>query len=143
MQARIVHDDAAEVRRVGDALARRGFTVATCACQDSAIAFVRGSIVDIVVLKQVIDGRHTTSVALAAEYHSPRVATILLSTRRRAEAVELFELIPSLNAILGPCPDAHVLAALAVQAVRNPSSNLLILSPEERIARPRPQTQVA
>ena len=119
MQALIVHDNPAEIDRLRSVLARRGFMVSFCTDQEAAVKFVRRSVTDLVVLKQVIDGRHTTSVALAAEHFHSRAATILLSDRKRRDAVELFELIPSLHAVLGLRPESQMLGTLAISAVQS------------------------
>ena len=127
MQALIVHDDPSEIDRLRKVLSRRGFMVSYCTNQREAAQFVRHSVTDLLILKQVIDGRHTTSVALAAEYYHPRAATILLSERQRADAVELFELIPSLHAFLGPRPEAQTVGALAVSAVQSASQPVMVM----------------
>lgn len=134
MQALIVHDDPSEVERIRAILARRGFMAACCTGQDDAIAHIRRQPADLLVLKQVIGGRHTTSVALAGEYRNPGLASILLTERNRADAVELFELVPSLFAILGPRPDSPLLASLALQAVEAAIAPVLVLSPASRVA---------
>ncbi len=142
MQALIVHDDFSEVERLGRALSRRGFMVTSSSDQRQAQSYVRRTVTDLLVLKQQIGNRHTTSVALAAEHHNPRTATILMSERPRADAVELFELIPSLQAVLGMEPEAQLLASLGLQAVQNPGETMLVLSPHARLPRDAPR-QVA
>ena len=134
MQALIVHDEMAETQRIGRVLARRGFMVAACSDQTRATRFVRHTTTDLLILKEVIGGRHTTSVALAAEWRNPHAATLLLSERGRADAAELFEMIPTLRAILGRGADVQTLAALAMEAVRNPSQVLLVLDPRSRVS---------
>ena len=138
MQALIVHDDPAASDRLARALSQRGFMVTQHSDQDQAIDFVRNSVTDLVVLKQVIAGRHTTSVALAAEYHHPSAVTLLLSTRSRAGSVDLFEQIPSLHAILSVHPDPQLVSALGVHAVQNPNAATLVLSPGQRVVRAKP-----
>lgn len=137
MQALIVHDDPTEVQRLRMALARRGFMVAFCNSQEEALGFVRKCVTDLLILKQVIEGRHTTAVALAAERHHPRVSTILLSKRAREDALELFELIPSVTAILSSRPESNVLATLAISAVQNINQPMLVLAPHDRMPRVR------
>jgi len=136
MQALIVHDDPAEVARIRAVLERRGFLTATCPDQDEAVARIRRLPVDLIVLKQVIGTRHTTAVALAGELRNPGLATILLSARSREDTLELFELVPSLFAILGPRPDGALLSSLALQAVEASLAPVLVLSPEARIRDP-------
>ncbi len=133
MQALIVHDHPAEIDRLRAVLARRGFMVSFCTDQEAAIKFVRRSVTDLLVLKQVIDGRHTTSVALAAEHFHARAATILLSHRQRRDAVELFELIPSLHAVLGLRPESQMLGTLAISAVQSAGQPVLVLGPGTRV----------
>jgi len=133
MQALIVHDDLTESERLRVALSRRGFMVSICTDQETALDFVRRNVTDLLVLKQVIAERHTTSLALAAERHHPRVSTVLLSKRRRADALELFELVPSLCAILGANPESNVLSTIAISAVQSTSQPTLVLAPYDRL----------
>ncbi len=136
MQAVIVHDDFSEVNRFGRALSRRGFMVTSCSDQQTASQYVRRRVADLLILKHRMEDRYTTSVAPPGEFTNPRIATIVLSDWTRQRALDLFELVPSLHAVLQPAPDADVLAALGVQAVQNPLASLLVLSPQNRIARP-------
>lgn len=138
MQALILTDETAESDRLGRALARRGFMVAAFAEPEPALDFVRTSVTDLVILKQVIGGSHTTSVALAAEYYHPRCASLLLCRRNRVQASELFDHVPSLQAVLGERPDAALLTTLALHAVQNPAETLLVLSPLDRVHRSTP-----
>ena len=142
MQALIVHDDPAEIDRLRTALSRRGFMVSHCQNQSEGLQFVRSAVTDLLVLKQVIDGKHTTSVSLAAEHFHPRAATILLSERQRADAVELFELIPSLHAVLGPRPDDQTIGTLALSAVQNTSQPVLVLTARDKVAEPMNENAV-
>ena len=136
MQALIVHDDPLETRRFGRAMLQRGFLVAACGELAKARAFVRQGTTDLLILKHMLANRDTTAVALAAEHYNPKAATILLTARQRTQAIELFDLIPSLQAILGPDADAKLTADVAIQAVRNPSGRVLILSPQSRTSLP-------
>jgi CheY-like chemotaxis protein len=142
MQALIVHDDPAEIDRLRTGLSRRGFMVSHCQNQSEGLQFVRSAVTDLLVLKQVIDSKHTTSVALAAEHHHPRAATILLSDRQRADAVELFELIPSLQAVLGPRPDDQTIGSLALSAVQDASQPVLVLTAKDKVSEPANELSV-
>lgn len=134
MQALILHDDIGEANRLGRILARRGFMVSACADQERATRFVRRTPTDLLILKEVIDGRHTTSVSLAAEYNNPHTATLLLSNRSRSQLVEQFDLLPSLRGILSGQPGAAFLTSLALQAVQSPSQNMLVLVPNSPVS---------
>jgi len=134
MQALIVHDDHSEVQRLRGLLGRHGFQTAACTDQAGGLDQMRRMPVDLLVLKQVIGGRHTTSVALAGELRNPALATVLLTERSRQDAVELFELVPSLFAILGPRPEETLLSTLAVQAVEAKVPPVLVLTPSVRVA---------
>ena len=129
MQALIVHDELGELDRIGRALSRRGFMVITCTNQDEAVSLVRRSVTDLVILKDKIETRYTSAVALAAEYNNPQAVTFLLTERSRVQSFELFELVPSLHAVLSARPDAQLVAALGLQAVENPTKSTLVLSP--------------
>lgn len=74
--------------------------------------------VDVLVLGEALGGRLTHDVALLAECRNPAVATILLSDRPADEAEELWELLPSLHAILGGATPARLVAEVARNAAR-------------------------
>ena len=132
MEAFIVHDETREIIRIGKELQKSGFVVKSCKDQDRAARHVRENQIDLLVLKQEIRGRHTTGVALAAEFHNPSVSTILLSVRSRADVVEQFDLVPSIGAILPAKPDATFLGRIAQQVKQDQAHETLVLSPLNR-----------
>ena len=79
--------------------------VITCTNQDEAVSLVRRSVTDLVILKDKIETRYTSAVALAAEYNNPQAVTFLLTERSRVQSFELFELVPSLHAVLSARPN--------------------------------------
>lgn len=77
--------------------------------------------VDVLVLGEALEGRLAHDVALLAEWRNPQVATVLLSDRPADEAEELWDLLPSLQAILGTDAPARLVAAVAQGAAGAPA----------------------
>lgn len=74
----------------------------TCAFEvDEALAHLRLGRTALLILRDRIDGRGSLSAALAAEFYNNDVATVILSDRAGGESDELFDLIPSLRALMG------------------------------------------
>lgn len=132
MEALIVHDDKRETLAIGKEIQKQGFRVRFCLDQGRAITHVRKIKTDLLVLKQVIGGRHTTGVALAAELNNPSVSTVLLTSRSREDSIEQFELVPSIRAILDADLDPKFLGSLAKQIKQKHNTRTLILSPLDR-----------
>ena len=133
MQALIVHDDISEIQRIRLLLARRGYDVLETSDQAAGVLLARRKTVDLLILKLRIGDKHTSSVALAAEYNNPDVATVLLADGERADLLELFELIPSVKAILPEAPDRILLAALMTTVVDPDATSVLLLTPDHAV----------
>lgn len=116
MQVVILDDDAGRRGALAHALYAKGFEVAVADSQEDAVSRMRRGFVDLLILRHWIGGRATLSAALAAEFHNPQVATLLLSDHGGSDADELFELIPSISSILGEATDPALIARLAVAA---------------------------
>ncbi|MEM9127522.1 MAG: hypothetical protein AAGB28_17155 [Pseudomonadota bacterium] len=140
MHALILHDCPKATTTLCAELSYLGFTVTCVDSVREAMATLRPGRTDFLVLKEVIGNRHTTGVALAAEYRNPDVTAVLISQRPRYEAIELLEGVPAITAIFGPAvaDDPSPLCAVA-RAVRGGVEPPLILPPRQNM----PHTSVA
>lgn len=116
MQAMIVEGDATLRSAIASALARAGFDVTCMADVEEARAHLRSAGVDVLVTAEVVGERLAHDVALLAEWRNPLVASLLLTDREGAELDELFDLLPSLHAIVGRGTPPKTLARLALEA---------------------------
>ncbi|TNC47993.1 response regulator transcription factor [Rubellimicrobium rubrum] len=121
MQVMILDEDPALRTQIAAALTHEGFDVLSFGRVQPAKDAARLAIVDVLVLGEAVDGRLAHDVALLAEWRNPGLGAILLSDRQGTEFDELFELIPSLQAVLGRQTDPRTLAQLALSAVRSRS----------------------
>ncbi|MEO0991499.1 MAG: hypothetical protein AAFX00_11170, partial [Pseudomonadota bacterium] len=134
MHVLIVHDSLPTAEKIALRMQQAGLEVRYTDSVHGATAELRAGETRVLVLKQIMFQRHTTGIALAAEYRNPNVATVLLSDRPRAETTELFEGIPSLVGVLPDLPNLDLLAALAA------SEFTPEMRPAIRTEKPGPET---
>ncbi len=127
MQVLVLDSDDVAQDAVRKRLMRKGLQVTRAQTVEQAMAAVRNVKIDLLVLRHRIDGRGTLSVALAAEYHNPDVATVLLSNTEGHDADELFDLVPSMSCLLGSqtAPDLVAKCALSALKSRKPVPMIL------------------
>lgn len=117
MQAMLIEEDPAARAGTAAALAQAGFAVTVAGSVEDAKAAVRRASVDVLVTPERVGGRLAHDVALLAEWRNPGLGTILLSDRKE-DMDEIFELLPSLRAVLERDAPARTLAQLALAAAR-------------------------
>lgn len=120
MQIMVMNDDPAVQVRVTKGLMSKGFQVVGMETVSRACAYVKIDPVDILIMGERVSGRLSHTVALAAECANPMVTTMLLTNRVDPEVEELYDLLPSLYALISPQSDPGVVARLALSAVANP-----------------------
>ncbi|MBQ2260280.1 MAG: imidazoleglycerol-phosphate dehydratase [Loktanella sp.] len=101
MKAVILRNDAGLAAQLAGFLTARGVSVLCAASRDRAQAMIRAQVIDLIVMDERIAGRLTHGLALSAERRNPCVNAILLTDRPAAQTDDLFDLIPSLHALLG------------------------------------------
>jgi hypothetical protein len=126
MQVMIVEEDATLRTRITGALAPEGVNVLSFGRLGPAKEAARRANVDILVLGESIEGRLASDVALLAEWRNPRLGSILLSDRESDAAEELFDLIPSLQAVLARGTGPRTLARLAIATARSQEGIVLL-----------------
>ena len=122
----ILEEDAILRTRITGALAPEGVDVLSFGRLGPAKEAARRANVDILVLGETIDGRLASDVALLAEWRNPRLGSILLSDRDAEAAEELFDLIPSLQAVLARGTGARTLARVAIATARSQEGIVLV-----------------
>ena len=127
MQVLIVHDSNAEIRRIGTELIDKGFLVRGCSCRQLAETIIANTTIDLLILPEKLNDKYITALALLAEFTNPNVACIMLSDSTRRRRAELFELVPSLRAVMATTPDVGLLSTLALQVVASTGSDTLVL----------------
>ncbi|WP_108814662.1 hypothetical protein [Loktanella sp. Alg231-35] len=75
--------------------------------------------VDLVVLDERVEGQLTHAIALSGERKNPYQSAIMLTDRPGADSDDLYDLIPSLYALVGTDVKANMLGKLAFSAVSN------------------------
>jgi hypothetical protein len=120
MQVMVINDDPEVQVRVAKGLMSKGFQVVGMETVARACAYVKIDPVDILITGERVGGRLSHTVALAAECANPMVTTMLLTDRTDPEIEELYELLPSLYALISPRSDPAIVARLALSAVASP-----------------------
>lgn len=123
MQVLVMHDDVDVQIAASKRLMSKGFQVIGLETVARACDYVKRDPVDILLLGDRVGGRLSHSVALAAECANPMVTTMILTERRDTEIDELYELLPSLYALISPKVEASTIAQLALTAVANPEES--------------------
>jgi len=113
MQVLVLNENRRVQEAQATALLAKGFSVVRADNVAAALSEVRKGAVDVLVMADRVQGRLSHVVALTAKCHNPRVATLLLTGRIDPEMDDLFELWPSLHAILGLHVAPDVVARLA------------------------------
>ncbi|TNC70849.1 hypothetical protein [Rubellimicrobium roseum] len=131
MQVMILEEDPTLRTEVAAALAPEGFDILSFGRLGPAKEAARSTALDLLVLGESVEGRLAHDVALLAEWRSPGLGAILLSDRRGDEVEELFELIPSLQAVLGRRTGARTLAQVALSAAQAQSVRPRLAAPPE------------
>jgi len=126
MQVMIVEEDPTLRTQITGALAPEGVDILSFGRLGPAKEAARRATVDILVLGETVEGRLASDVALLAEWRNPRLGSILLSNRDAEAAEELFDLIPSLQAVLARGTGARTLARVAIATARSQEAMVIL-----------------
>ncbi len=119
MKALLLRHDVEAAAGDAQALIDKGFQVVCVETRNVAHALMRIETVDLLVMEERIGGRLTHALALSAERHNPYISTVLMTDRPGSETDELYELIPSLYALVGTDTAPRLLGQLALSSVEN------------------------
>lgn len=101
MQVMVLDQDQNLQVQLAGALMQKGFHVICVESIGAAENFIRRDFIDVLVMGERVGGKLSHSLALLAECRNPLVSAILLTDRTGPSLEEIFDLIPSINGILG------------------------------------------
>ncbi|MEO1638070.1 MAG: hypothetical protein AAFU41_02330 [Pseudomonadota bacterium] len=116
MKALILRADPDASVATAHALTEKGFQVLCLQSQTVAHALIRIDTLDLLVMEEEVGGQLTHAIALSAERRNPGISAILMTDRASAEIDELYELVPSVYALVGTETPPALLAQLAQSA---------------------------
>jgi hypothetical protein len=119
MKALILRADAATAVETAHLLAQKGFQTLCVASRDIAHAMIRADVIDLMVMDERVGGQLTHTLALSAERRNPYVSTIILTDEGADTTDDLYDLLPSLYALVGTGVTARMLGQLVLAAVAN------------------------
>lgn len=119
MKALILRADAAQAVETAQLLAQQGFQTLCVASRDIAHAMIRADVIDLMVMDERVGGQLTHTLALSAERRNPYVSTIILTDAAADATDDLYDLLPSLYALVGTGVGARMMAQLVLSAVAN------------------------
>ena len=124
MKALILRNESASALNVSRLLMEKGFQILSVQSLATAKTLARVETIDLLVMDELVDGQMTHSVALSAERRNPDLCVIAYSARSAEETDDLFELVPSLYAVVGQQVSSAVLAQLVMSSVHALASRL-------------------
>jgi hypothetical protein len=130
MQVMVLEQDQFFQAQLASALMGKGFQVICVDNVGAAENFIRLDFIDILVFGERLEGKLSHSVALLAECKNPLVNAVLLTDRTGNDIDELFDLLPSVYAILG----RKVTPAVVAQVVLASTVGTVAETVEERLS---------
>ncbi len=119
MKALILLNDADAAVATARTLIDKGFQILCVETLAVAHALIRVDTIDLLVMDERIEGQLTHAIALSSERRNPYLSVILLTNRTAEETDDLYELIPSLYALVGEDTAPDLLGKLALSSVSN------------------------
>lgn len=119
MKALILRNDADASLATAQALIDKGFQILSVDTQTVAHALIRVDTVDLLVMDEQVGGQLTHAIALSGERRNPYLSAIFVTDRTSEDTNDLYELIPSLYALVGGDTTPELLGLLAQSAVTN------------------------
>ena len=119
MKALILRNDSDAAVTSSQALLDKGFQILCVDKRDVAETLIRMETIDLLVMDEELDGCLTHAIALSAERKNPYISSIIVTERAREETDDLYELIPSLYALIGENTSSHIVGQLALSSVAN------------------------
>lgn len=119
MRALILQDDDAAAVSSSRALIDKGFQILCVKNRDVAETLIRMDKIDLLVMDEQVDGCLTHAIALSGERKNPFISSIIVTDRSKEETDDLYELIPSLYALVGNNTAPDLMGQLAHSSVTN------------------------
>lgn len=119
MRALILQTDSDAAVASSRALIDKGFEILCVKNRDVAETLIRMDTIDLLVMDEQIDGCLTHAIALSGERKNPYISSIIVTDRTKAETDDLYDLIPSLYALVGGETEPNLVGQLALSSVAN------------------------
>lgn len=119
MKALILRNDPQAAIATAHALTDKGFQILSVDTLAVAHALIRIDTIDLLVMDEDVEGQLTHAIALSAERKNPYVSAIFLTDRTHEVTNDLYDLIPSLYALVGNDTAPGLLGQLALSSVSN------------------------
>lgn len=117
MRALILRHDPFAAIASARALIDKGFQILCVDTRAAAEMLVRSDTIDLLVMDEHVQGEMTHTIALSGERQNPYISAILMTDRAREETDDLYDLIPSLYALVGGETAPNLIGQLAVASV--------------------------
>ncbi|MBQ1202469.1 MAG: imidazoleglycerol-phosphate dehydratase [Loktanella sp.] len=119
MKAMILRDDAADAVQTAHLLSRKGFQTYCVGSRDIAQAMLQAELIDLLVMDERIGAQLTHALALSAERRNPYLSTIIMTDQGAEATDDLYDLIPSLYALIGTRTGTDMMGQIVLSAVAN------------------------
>ncbi|MDX8348331.1 imidazoleglycerol-phosphate dehydratase [Cognatiyoonia sp. IB215446] len=117
MRALILRHDPIAAVASSRALIEKGFQILCVDTRAAAEMLVRSDTIDLLVMDEKVQGEMTHAVALSGERKNPYISAILMTDRSRDETDDLYDLIPSLYALVGVDTAPSLVGQLALASL--------------------------
>ena len=119
MKALILRKDPHAAVATAHALTEKGFQILSVDTLAVAHALIRIDAIDLLVLDEEVEGQLTHAIALSAERRNPYLSAIFLTDRAQDITDDLYDLIPSLYALVGCDAAPELLGQLALSSAHS------------------------
>lgn len=119
MKALILRRNAKAAVATAHALTEKGFQILSVDTLAVAHSLIRIDTIDLLVMDERIEGQLTHAIALSAERRNPYLSAIFCTDRAREDTEDLYELVPSLYALVGSDTAPELLGQLALSSISN------------------------
>lgn len=119
MRALILRNDPDAAVESSRALIDKGFQILCVENRTIAETLIRMDTIDLLVMDEEVEGCLTHGIALSGERKNPYISAIIVTDRTSQETDDLYELIPSLYALVGSNTAPKLVGQLALSSVAN------------------------
>lgn len=119
MRALILRNDPDAAVESSRALIDKGFQILCVENRTIAETLIRMDTIDLLVMDEEVEGCLTHGIALSGERKNPYISSIIVTDRTKAETDDLYDLIPSLYALVGGNTGPKLVGQLALSSVAN------------------------
>ncbi|MCC7319618.1 MAG: response regulator [Rubellimicrobium sp.] len=117
MQVMVLDEEPLHAAHLARALMARGLQVICVDSIAAAEALVRLGLFDLLILAERVQGHLSHRIALMADCGGRSIPSVIVTDRQGDDVAELFELIPSVYAVMGRDTQPAMVAKIAVAAL--------------------------